>query len=95
MSSHALVVMNFVVPLPETNLQQARSVAERILGATESLYSVTFSIGVAEATLRMSGMEALLRSVDRALYSAKSAGKNCNWCEGTMVEFPKRSPARK
>jgi len=85
----------FVVLLPETDLQQARSVAERILGATESLSGVTFSIGVAEATLRMSGIEALLRSADRALYSAKSAGKSCIWCEGTIVEFPKRSGARK
>jgi diguanylate cyclase (GGDEF)-like protein len=85
----------FVVLLPETNLQQARSVAERMLGETESLNGVTFSIGVAAATLRMSGIEALLRSADRALYSAKSAGRNCIWCEGTIVEFPKRSPARK
>ena len=85
----------FVVLTPETNLQQARAVAERILGATEPLNGVTFSIGVAEATLRMSGIEALLRSADRALYCAKSAGKNCVWCEGTIVELQKCSPARK
>ena len=85
----------FVVLLPETNLQQARSIAERILSATDSLNGVTFSIGVAEATLRMSGIESLLRAADRALYSAKSAGKNCIWCEGATVEFPKRLGARK
>jgi diguanylate cyclase (GGDEF)-like protein len=71
----------FVVLMPETDLQQARPVAERILGATESMNGVTFSIGVAEATLTMSGIEALLRSADTALYSAKSAGKNCIWCK--------------
>ena len=80
----------FVVLLPETNLQQGRSVAERILGATESLNGVTLSVGVAEATFRMSGIEVLLRFADRALYSAKSAGKNCIWCKGNIVEFPKR-----
>ena len=82
----------FVMLLPETGLQQARSVAERILGATELLNGVTFSVGVAEAALRMSGLEALLRSADRALYNAKSAGKNCIWCEGEIIDFPKRSP---
>jgi diguanylate cyclase (GGDEF)-like protein len=80
----------FVVLLPETNLQQARTVAERIITATELLEGITFSIGIAEATLSMSSIHALLRAADKALYGAKSAGKNCIWCEGAIVEFPKR-----
>jgi diguanylate cyclase (GGDEF)-like protein len=82
----------FVVLLPETNLQQARTVAERIISAADFLNGVTFGIGTAEGTLRMSGIKALLRSADRALYGAKSAGKNCI-CESTVVEFPKRPTA--
>lgn len=83
----------FVMLLPETNCRQARNVAERILNAVHSaLDGVTVSVGTAEATTSMSGIEALLRSADRALYHAKSAGKNCIR-DGARIEIPEHSTA--
>lgn len=75
----------FAVLLPETSLTRARTVAERIrkriaarsLGAKHSLFSMTASIGIAEASVSMSGADALLAAADGALYQAKSAGRNC------------------
>lgn len=76
----------FAVLLPETDASQALILAERIRREVESMqlplpssgqFSVTISIGVAEATAEMSGIDALLRAADRALYDAKAAGRNC------------------
>jgi diguanylate cyclase (GGDEF)-like protein len=68
----------FLLLLPETKLQHARVLAERIQKvAATKLDGATFSVGIAEASLSMSDFEALLRRADRALYQAKSAGKNC------------------
>ena len=39
-------------------------------------FRVTASIGIASATLAMSGVAALMRSADMALYEAKSLGRN-------------------
>jgi len=80
--------------LPETDLQRARSVAERLMTATELLDRVTFSIGIAEAALSMSGIPELLRAADKALYGAKSAGRNCIWSDGAIIEFPKKARPR-
>lgn len=74
----------FAVLLPETELQPASLVAERIrekvateLFAYEKVYfRSTVSVGVAVATLSMSGIEALMRDADRALYIAKDSGRN-------------------
>jgi len=38
---------------------------------------VSASIGLAEASVSMSGIDALLRAADHALYQAKSGGRNC------------------
>ena len=35
----------------------------------------------------MSGIESLLRAADRALYSAKSAGKNCICAKAPQLNF--------
>lgn len=76
----------FAVLLPETSLQQARTVAERIHKAidrcgtdqlSEQEARITLSVGIAEASRSMSGFQALLRLADKALYEAKAAGKNC------------------
>jgi diguanylate cyclase (GGDEF)-like protein len=67
----------FVMLLPETNLQEARAVADRLVSDTKRMLGITLSIGIAEAARTMSGIEALLRPADRALYRAKSAGRNC------------------
>jgi diguanylate cyclase (GGDEF)-like protein len=68
--------------LPETNLPQARIVAQRVQEAIHKAIPkrelcVTLSVGVAEASLSMSGFQALLRLADEALYVAKSEGRNC------------------
>ena len=69
----------FAILLPETDLQQAHVVAERLrreISGTAQDPEVTVSIGVASATLGMSGIGALLRVADRALYEAKAGGRN-------------------
>ncbi|MGB9366638.1 MAG: diguanylate cyclase [Xanthobacteraceae bacterium] len=70
----------FAILLPETDLQQALVVAERIrheISSSSSDPGMTASIGIASATLGMSGTGAFLRAADKALYEAKAAGRNC------------------
>jgi diguanylate cyclase (GGDEF)-like protein len=75
----------FAVLLPETSLTRARVVAERIrkavakqpLRAHEAQFSITASIGIAEASVSMSGAGSLLAAADQALYQAKAKGRNC------------------
>jgi diguanylate cyclase (GGDEF)-like protein len=74
----------FAMLLPETDLGQARVVAERIrrsvaaspLQAQRVHFNVTVSIGFAAATASMSGFEALLHAADEALCDAKAEGRN-------------------
>jgi len=74
----------FVMLLPETDQAQAMIVAERLREAVAAhvlhvhkvQFKLTISIGVAEATLSMSGIDALLRAADQALYQAKAEGRN-------------------
>ncbi len=74
----------FGLLLPETNLAQAKIVAERIQRAWEQtpcivdgklIYS-TVSIGVAEAGLDDRSFEDVLHRADRMMYRAKEAGRN-------------------
>jgi diguanylate cyclase (GGDEF)-like protein len=74
----------FGLLLPETNLQQAKIVAERVQNACaqtpstvdgQSIFS-TISIGVAEATGQDTSFEDILRRADRLMYKAKEAGRN-------------------
>ena len=73
------------VLLPETDLNGAREVAERMRKAVESLpvnvageeIPVTISLGVACYPEGVLTKEALFAAADRALYDAKSAGRNC------------------
>jgi len=74
----------FAMLLPETDLYQARIVADRVckavaassLRANEVHFNVTASVGFAAATVSMSGFEALLNAADQALYQAKDQGRN-------------------
>jgi diguanylate cyclase (GGDEF)-like protein len=74
----------FVLLLPETDQAQAMVVAERLrervaaqlLHVHKVQFRLTISLGVAEATLGMSGIDALLRAADEALYRAKHEGRN-------------------
>lgn len=78
----------FAVLLPETTRSRAKLVAERIrkriatttLRAHDAHFQITASIGVAEASVSMSGMESLVVAADQALYEAKAQGRNCCVC---------------
>ena len=73
----------FLVFLPQTELTSAQAAAERLRQhvATWTLdiedLSFTVSIGVAQATPTDRAFDDLLIRADRALYDAKSAGRNC------------------
>jgi len=76
----------FVVVMPDTDLEDARRIAERIrlhaAGAPfrvmggEELLSVTISIGVACSSGEDDTPNALLKRADEAVYEAKSRGRN-------------------
>jgi diguanylate cyclase (GGDEF)-like protein len=74
----------FAILLPETSLSRAKIVAEKIrkrvmairLSAHQVQFGVTVSIGVAEAHVGMSGIDALMSAADSALYKAKADGRN-------------------
>jgi diguanylate cyclase (GGDEF)-like protein len=74
----------FGLLLPETNLEQARIVAERVQQTWAetpcivdgTLIHSTVSIGVTEATDQDKSFEDILRRADRMMYKAKEAGRN-------------------
>ena len=74
----------FGLILPETNLEQAKIVAERIQKTWEQspvnldgqLIQSTVSIGVAEAHPEDKSFDDVLRRADRMMYKAKEAGRN-------------------
>ena len=75
----------FAILLPETELAQAAIVAERlretiagqVMTAHKVHFKVTASIGIAAASISMSGIDMLMRAADQALYQAKADGRNC------------------
>ncbi len=75
----------FAVLLPETTIEQAEAIAERVRQAFaregvrvgETRIDVSCSVGVAELdTADRATLDALLRGADTALYEAKRAGRN-------------------
>ena len=74
----------FALLLPETNLEQAKVVAERVqetwaqtpCSVDGNLIYSTVSIGVAEANKEDKTFEDILRRADRMMYKAKEAGRN-------------------
>ncbi|MBI3531176.1 MAG: GGDEF domain-containing protein [Burkholderiales bacterium] len=71
----------FVVVLPETTLEQALIVAERIRAAVAQpaaeLPPITASIGVTTNQPDDAEVDVLLARADQALYKAKAEGRNC------------------
>jgi len=70
----------FVLLLPETTLEDAVLVAERIRAATEILQvpcAFTVSMGVAHLAAGDDSLESLLERADAAMYRAKARGRNC------------------
>ena len=76
----------FSILLPQTTLQEAGVIADRIRrkisdtkfphGKSQPLGSVTVSIGLSCYSAALDSAEAVIRAADRALYHAKSHGKN-------------------
>jgi diguanylate cyclase (GGDEF)-like protein len=74
----------FALMLPETTATAAVEFAERLRHQVREgaptldgeTISVTISIGVAGASIRTSGIEALLQQADQALYEAKRSGRD-------------------
>lgn len=74
----------FAVLAVEADQAKAEQVGERVRAAIESTsivqhgysFRMTVSIGVAASPTSTAGIEALLTEADRALYAAKSAGRN-------------------
>ncbi|MGB9181363.1 MAG: diguanylate cyclase [Pyrinomonadaceae bacterium] len=77
----------FCILLPQTSLDEANVIAERIRnkvaetlyphGKTQKLGTVTVSIGLSAYTSALESPAAIIGAADRALYEAKSVGKNC------------------
>jgi diguanylate cyclase (GGDEF)-like protein len=69
----------FVVLLPETDLDAAVAVARELrlrVAAAAKAWSVTISIGVAGTAVNGSDGSSLLAAADAAMYQAKRAGRN-------------------
>ncbi len=76
----------FSILLPQTDLSEAAVIADRIRrkvsetnfphGAAQPLGSVTVSLGLSCYSAALDSAEAVIRAADRALYHAKSHGKN-------------------
>jgi len=74
--------------LPQTPMERAREVAERIRRSFESarvevdgrVIAVTASFGVASFPTSTGRHDSLFSAADRALYEAKKAGRNCVRC---------------
>ena len=76
----------FSILLPQTNLQEAGVIADRICrkiystpfthGKSQPLGAVTVSIGLSTFSPALDSAEAMVRAADRALYHAKRHGKN-------------------
>jgi diguanylate cyclase (GGDEF)-like protein len=74
----------FALLLPETNEAAARIVAQRLCDMVrecsptvhDEKLNLSVSIGVATATLSMSGIATLMKRGDDALYESKRAGRN-------------------
>jgi diguanylate cyclase (GGDEF)-like protein len=91
----------FALLLPETALDAARLVAERIRelvrknshAVGKEQLALTISVGVADATVRSSGIEAVLRDAERALHEAKRQGRNQVCVAKRPVELVSRAAA--
>jgi diguanylate cyclase (GGDEF)-like protein len=74
----------FALLLPETNEADARVVAQRLCEMVreysptvhDEQLNLSVSVGIATATLSMSGVASLMKRGDEALYESKRAGRN-------------------
>jgi diguanylate cyclase (GGDEF)-like protein len=66
----------FLIILPETNIQDAKEISERLKNSIQKETVVTISIGLVSNTAVGSTVEDLLSQADKALYLAKKNGRN-------------------
>ena len=76
----------FTILLPQTTLEEAGAIADRLRrqimttkfphGDSQPQGAVTISIGLSSLSSSVDSAEAMIRAADRALYHAKSHGKN-------------------
>ncbi|MEK2610947.1 GGDEF domain-containing protein [Pseudomonas shirazensis] len=73
------MIANYAIQLRDQNSRPQDDSAgrQRRAGSASATVSVTISIGVAERLIDHRNPEAVLKSADEALYSAKAAGRNC------------------
>jgi len=91
----------FAVVLPGTTLDEGKQSGERIREAVAayvvsfdgSTLSVTISVGVAQAR-KDESTKAFVERVDKCLYAAKKAGRNCTYCHEQDDLRPVHSPVR-
>ncbi|HVF68545.1 MAG TPA: diguanylate cyclase [Pyrinomonadaceae bacterium] len=91
----------FSILLPQTSLPEARVIAERIRrriertqfphGKNQPLGAVTVSIGISSFGPEADTPASVIYAADRALYVAKSRGKNC--CEAFEPKPPPKEDA--
>ena len=91
----------FSILLPQTNLEEASVIADRIRrkilstpfphGVSQPLGAVTVSIGLSTFSPALDSAEAIVGAADRALYHAKSQGKNRAYAYQGTPAAPRRS----
>jgi diguanylate cyclase (GGDEF)-like protein len=82
------VIANYVMHLRDQHNRPQDDTAgrQRRAGSAGGTVSVTISIGVAERQADHRNPEAVLKSADQALYSAKGAGRNCVMVHGRQSQ---------
>ena len=79
----------FLILLPDTSVEGARQVAEKIRATVAAMTvpgverEITASLGIAQLLEHAGNATELVRAADRAMYSAKTAGRN-----RTVVQEP-------
>ncbi|MGK0150351.1 diguanylate cyclase [Pseudomonas putida] len=82
------MIANYVMHLRDQHSRPQDDTAgrQRRAGSSGGTVSVTISIGVAERQADHRDPEAVLKSADQALYSAKGAGRNCVMVHGQQAQ---------
>jgi len=82
------LIANYVMHLRDQHSRPQDDAAgrQRRAGSAGGTVSVTISIGVAERQIDHRNPEAVLKSADQALYSAKGAGRNCVMVHGQQSQ---------
>jgi diguanylate cyclase (GGDEF)-like protein len=67
----------FLVLLPETDIEDAKGAAKRLGKVSRSSLPVTLSIGISTYPASSENIDDLILLADAAMYEAKESGKNC------------------